>query len=553
MSVAVITSAIFSRNFTANMAQELRHTENGVATIIEDWEDTLRGMAESFASRLDVQEALKKKNLAALQEIVNDTSETADLEIMALTDENGIVLPGTGWHINDYANLSRNKSVYAALHNEKELFEFEPIGEASLAMIFAAPIRNDEKLAGTVVMAYNLSSGEFSEMIGECFGTECTLFYGDVRAETTLDIGVGTWLENAEITKAVLQDGTAYYGKNTIGGHHYNCIYMPLYGADNKIQGMIFVAKDLAGITALKRNVLLLVIPYTALIVIMFGFIIFYAMKKMGERDKKTSSLLIEETQSLAAAAKENAATSQDQSTAVKEIVATMEDNTELSDNIAVKIKDVSSIASQTNSYVAEGMQYLEENVHQLQDIAAANMQTIDGIKDLNDKIENIWDIVTLINSVADQAKIIAFNAELEASSAGEAGKNFHIVASEIRRLADGIIDGTKEIKESIAMIQQSSDRLILASESGTETIRKGTEKARELEEQFASIKTASEATADSASNITTIIQQQALASEQILITLRQIASGTQSFNDAAEKISSSSQNLRNIAEELNK
>ncbi len=274
-------------------------------------------------------------------------------------------------------------------------------------------------------------------------------------------------------------------------------------------------------------------------------------MSRMRAKERGASERLRDETHKLADSSKQNAATAQDQSAAVKEIVATMEDNTALSESISRKIQDVSSVAKKTSGDVAEGVSYLEENVRHLREISAANRSTIEGIKDLGDKIENIWNIVTLINSVADQAKIIAFNAELEASAAGEAGKNFHIVASEIRRLANGIIDGTREIKEQIGEIQQSSDTLILASESGTEKIQQGVDNAKSLELRFGSIKNASEITADSAGDITTIVQQQTAASEQMLITLKQIASGVESFSGATERISVASQNLQGIAEEL--
>ncbi|MBB5226267.1 methyl-accepting chemotaxis protein [Treponema ruminis] len=281
-------------------------------------------------------------------------------------------------------------------------------------------------------------------------------------------------------------------------------------------------------------------------------FVIFIAkLHGMMQKTRLASQSLVAETQNLSVSSKENAATAQDQSTAVKEIVATMEDNTALSEDISQKIKNVSDVASKTNSDVAEGVNYIEENVRQLQEIAATNLNTINGIKALGDKIENIWDIVTLINAVADQAKIIAFNAELEASSAGEAGRNFHIVATEIRRLADGIIDGTKEIKERITEIQQSSDSLIIASETGTEKIQEGVDSAKSLEERFTSIKNASEVTANSASDITTIIQQQAIASEQMLTTLKQIAAGVENFTVATEHISKASQNVKTIATEL--
>lgn len=274
-------------------------------------------------------------------------------------------------------------------------------------------------------------------------------------------------------------------------------------------------------------------------------------LNKMRQDEQKLADQLFEDAQSLVVSSKENAATAQDQSAAVKEIVATMEDNTALSEDISQKIKDVSGVAVKTNTVVAEGVSFIEANMQQLQEIADTNLNTIKGIKDLGEKIENIWGIVSLINSVADQAKIIAFNAELEANNTNSSGKNFHIVANEIRRLADGIIESTKEIKTRITEIQESSDDLILASENGTEKIQSGVENAKNLETRFTSIKNASEITAESAERITTIIQQQALASEQILVTLKQIAAGVSNFSMATEYISKASENLKTVATEL--
>ena len=302
--------------------------------------------------------------------------------------------------------------------------------------------------------------------------------------------------------------------------------------------------------SAIKRTVLIFEIALV-LFCVCCSLLNLRNFKAMRRGERETGTQILAETQNLAISAKENAATAQDQTASVKEIVATMEDNSALAESISRKITDVSGVAEKTSGDVAEGVSYLEANVRQLNEIEAANQTTIDGIKSLGSKIENIWDIVTLINSVADQAKIIAFNAELEASSAGEAGRNFHIVATEIRRLADGIIDGTKEIKERIGEIQQGSDQLIIASESGTDKIREGVEGAKGLAERFESIKNASEVTATSAGDISTIIRQQATATEQILSTLRQIAGGVESFSTATESISAASEKLRRISEQL--
>ncbi len=303
------------------------------------------------------------------------------------------------------------------------------------------------------------------------------------------------------------------------------------------------------------KGVLSNVIIVFEIILIIFSIVMsvlnINTIRKMKKDEQKLAEQLFEDAQSLVVSSKENAATAQDQSAAVKEIVATMEDNTALSEDISQRIQDVSGVAVKTNSIVAEGVSFIEANMKQLQEIASTNMNTIEGIKALGEKIENIWSIVSLINSVADQAKIIAFNAELEANNTNSSGKNFHIVANEIRRLADGIIESTKEIKTRITEIQESSDDLILTSENGTEKIQSGVENAKNLETRFESIKNASEITAESAEKITTIIQQQTMASEQILITLKQISAGVSNFSMATEYISNASENLKLVATEL--
>ena len=281
-------------------------------------------------------------------------------------------------------------------------------------------------------------------------------------------------------------------------------------------------------------------------------FIVFRVITKTIQKNEKTiSSNLLAETQNLAEATKQNAENSQNQTAAVKEIVATMHDSTELANNIGEKIKQVTSLAEKSRDAVVSGSQALQNNVQELLNIKNTNILTIDGIKELNSKINGIWDIVSIINNVADQTKIIAFNAELEASSSGEAGKNFHIVATEIRRLSDNIIDSIKEIREIIAEIQKASDTLILDSEKGTAQIDSGCESARSLESGFESIMESSEATASSSHEILDTVNQLTNASEQIFITLQQIAQGIESFSKSTSNISTASENVKDIASML--
>ena len=281
-------------------------------------------------------------------------------------------------------------------------------------------------------------------------------------------------------------------------------------------------------------------------------FIVFRVITKTIQKSEKSiSSNLLAETITLAEATKQSAENSQNQTAAVKEIVATMHDSTELANDIGEKIKEVTSLAEQSRDAVISGNQALQKNVDELLNIKNTNMLTIDGIKELNAKINGIWDIISIINNVADKTKIIAFNAELEASNSGEAGKNFHVVATEIRRLSDNIIDSIKEIRDIITEIQKASDTLIQDSEKGTAQIDSGCESAHDLENKFESIMQSSITTADSSNKILSNVEQLPGASEQIFITLQEIAKGIESFSQNTASISSSSETVKEIASRL--
>ena len=255
--------------------------------------------------------------------------------------------------------------------------------------------------------------------------------------------------------------------------------------------------------------------------------------------------------QSLASLSQETSSTANQQAAAVKEIVSTMEDVDALSKSIEKKITEITKITENTQFMVKNGFGKVKENITRMESINTANQTTIDGIKFLSEKIDNIWDIVNIINSIADQTKIIAFNAELEASAAGEAGKNFQIVATEIRRLADSTVHSTNEIRERITEIQKSSDRLILTSEDGTEKIRDGSRITREINDLFENILGSAEVSSESTRQISKSINQQVVTFEQILIAIKQIAEGVDNIAAATKETAGASDDLSGVSEQI--
>jgi methyl-accepting chemotaxis protein len=255
--------------------------------------------------------------------------------------------------------------------------------------------------------------------------------------------------------------------------------------------------------------------------------------------------------QGLSSSTQEINATANEQAAAVKEIVSTIEDTDQLSKNVSTRVGEVSRIANDTKHNVEEGFAAVQENISKMNAIHEANDRTIKGIHFLGEKIKNIWEIVNIINGIADQTKIIAFNAELEASSAGEAGRNFQIVASEIRRLADSTGYSTNEIKARIQEIERSSDSLLLSSEQGTEQIHHGKELSQKMSSLFADISSSADISDSSTQQIALAIRQQVESFGQIVVAIKQISQGVDNFVVATKATSATTEKLRAMSDNL--
>ncbi|MFP4618398.1 MAG: methyl-accepting chemotaxis protein [Spirochaetaceae bacterium] len=275
----------------------------------------------------------------------------------------------------------------------------------------------------------------------------------------------------------------------------------------------------------------------------------FYTLlKKISE----TSSLLSESSSTLAGTSQENAAHSNEQASSTAEIVSTMEGLDKLSKNIGEQAGKVEESAGRMKNSVTDGSRITQKNIEKMQEVRESYQNTIEGMRNLGEHIGGIWEIVKIINGIAGQIKIIAFNAALEASSAGEEGKNFEIVASEIRRLADNTVNSTNEIKTKIGDIQHASDQLISSSEEDTLKIHDAWEMSHRLEEVFTQILELSENSLASAASMNQSVSQQINAFEEILLTVKQISEGVHEFTESIEETKRTAATLEETVENLN-
>jgi methyl-accepting chemotaxis protein len=228
-----------------------------------------------------------------------------------------------------------------------------------------------------------------------------------------------------------------------------------------------------------------------------------------------------------------------------------MEELAIIAAQIAQRSGSVVGEASETQEDAQSGARAVSETVAKLDEIHLANESNVDEIMALGRKSRRIGEVMELIDNIASRTKLIAFNAALEAAAAGESGRRFSVVAMEVRRLADNVVESTDEIRERIAEIQAATNGLIVASEQEAKRIAEGVARGKEASVALNEILGSAQSTTSSAEQISLSTQQQRTAAEQVVDAVRGIERDSRAVAHGSEEATHVITDLVQLAEEL--
>lgn len=222
-----------------------------------------------------------------------------------------------------------------------------------------------------------------------------------------------------------------------------------------------------------------------------------------------------------------------------------------LIENIMQSSEDMHTLAKSIEDMSNTGADQSEHGLQLVEDIGG-NMSKILGqfqvgknvIKDLKDQSRQINAIITIIQEIAAQTNLLALNAAIEAAQAGEAGRGFAIIASQIRLLAEQSKQSSKEIEALVNSIQGSANttsKLIedisKVVEEGEQTTNNATVSFQEIVESYQGTKTLSNKIVLSTQQQNDDIKDVIVATEQVIVISEETAAGAQQVNAASESV----------------
>ena len=219
--------------------------------------------------------------------------------------------------------------------------------------------------------------------------------------------------------------------------------------------------------------------------------------------------------------------------------------------SVANSAQEAAIIARQALVAATEGDRTMDQTVSSIGNIRASVAETSKKMKRLAESSQEISKIVHLISGISEKTNLLAFNASIEASRAGENGQGFRVVADEVRRLAERVTDSAKEIEQFINTIQQETVEVMQTMEASTTHVVTGTKLVADTKQTLQQLAGISKEIDSFLQSISGSTVSQAQAAQMVSKTMYDVAAIAKTTSSESKLVSADLQMLVEVAQEL--
>jgi len=222
-------------------------------------------------------------------------------------------------------------------------------------------------------------------------------------------------------------------------------------------------------------------------------------------------------------------------------------------DHVSSNAAESASVAERAVEIANKGSDMVQNTIAGMDSIRGQIQETSKRIKRLGESSQEIGDIVSLINDIADQTNILSLNAAIQASMAGDAGRGFAVVADEVQRLAERSSAATKQIAALVKTIQTDTHEAVISMEHTTREVVGGASLAQNAGVALEEIESVSASLAELIQNISNAARQQASSAGKVSNTMNVIQEITSRTANNSEAAAQSISDLANVANEMHR
>ncbi len=215
--------------------------------------------------------------------------------------------------------------------------------------------------------------------------------------------------------------------------------------------------------------------------------------------------------------------------------------NAERSSDVARHSVEVAHKGGDAVRRTIDGMNAIRETIQ----------ETSKRIKRLGESSQEIGNIIELINDIAEQTNILALNASIQASMAGEAGRGFAVVADEVQRLAERSTNATKQIEVLVRTIQSDTNEAVISMERSTTDVVGGALLAENAGAALDEIEQVSNQIANLVQNISTSARHQAGSAADVTRRTTKLKEISKQTSKATTATAASISKLSELASQL--
>lgn len=239
------------------------------------------------------------------------------------------------------------------------------------------------------------------------------------------------------------------------------------------------------------------------------------------------------------------------QAAAVNETTASLDEIKAMSAQTMEKVQVLGDAAERSRRESEQGGAAVEQAITGMKLIRDRVEGIAQTILALSEQTQQIGEITSVVTNLAQQSKMLALNASIEAAKAGEAGKGFAVVAAEVRELAEQSQQSTAQVQKILQDIRHATDRAVMATEEGSKGVDLGMVSVQRSGEVMQQLGEVVRETAMASQQITAVVRQGFIGLEQVTQAMKEINKVTAQFVTSAQQSKESSADLHKVAERL--